>query len=82
MSVVLETFPHDTCTPPWVLPTLIELPALPPLLTSPIEMVPHCAFALATPPLPALAEPPLLQMPLMQEARPQQAWSKPQRLPS
>jgi hypothetical protein len=47
-----------------------------------MEIVPPCAFALAYPPLPALAEPAELQNPSMQEATPQQAASKPQRLPS
>jgi hypothetical protein len=58
------------------------LPTLPPLLISPIEIEPPCAFALANPPLPALAEPAELQKPPTQLARPQQASSKPQRLPS
>jgi hypothetical protein len=58
------------------------LPTLPPLLILPIETVPPWAFALANPPPPALAEPPELQKPPMHEARPQQASSKPQRLPS
>jgi hypothetical protein len=82
MSVLLETVPPEIRTPPRVLPTLIALPALPPLLISPMETVPPWAFALATPPLPALAEPEELQNPPMQEAVPQQAASKPQRLPS
>jgi hypothetical protein len=58
------------------------LPTLPPLLISPMEIVPPCALALATPPVPALAEPAELQKPPMQLASPQQAASKPQRLPS
>ena len=82
MSVVLETVPPETRPPPRVLPTLIVLPTLPPLLISPMETVPPWAFALAKPPLPALAEPAELQNPPMHEARPQQAASKPQRLPS
>src|SRR5215208_2939319 len=81
-SVTLETSPPLTRTPPWVLPTLIELPILPPLLTSPTNTVPPFAFDVATPPFPALAEPPELQKPLMHDAKPQQASSKPQRLPS
>jgi hypothetical protein len=81
ISVVLETDPPATRTPPRVLPTPIVLPTLPPLLMLPMETVPPWALALATPPLPALAAP-LLQMPPRQEATPQQAASDPQRLPS
>src|SRR5215203_3157784 len=81
-SVALETSPPLTLTLPWVLPTSIVLPALPPLLTSPTNTVPPFAFDVATPPLPALAEPPELQKPPTHEARPQQASSKPHRLPS
>jgi hypothetical protein len=81
-SVTLETVPPETFTPPWVLPTLIVLPTLPPLLTVPMEIVPPWALALANPPLPALAELPERHNPPMQEARPQQAASEPQRLPS
>ena len=79
---MLETVPPETLTLPRVLPTLMALPALPPLLILPMETVPPCAFALATPPLPALAEPAELQNPPMHEAVPQQAASDPQRLPS
>ena len=82
ISVVLETVPPETCTPPRVLPTPIVLPTLPPLLILPMETVPPCAFAVATPPVPALAEPAELQKPPMQEAVPQQAASEPQRLPA
>jgi hypothetical protein len=82
MSVTLETVPPETLTLPRVLPTPIVLPALPPLLILPMETVPPWAFAVATPPLPALAEPAELQTPPMQEAVPQQAASEPQRLPS
>jgi hypothetical protein len=65
-----------------VLPTLMVLPTLPPLLISPMEIVPPCALALANPPLPALANPSLLQNPPMHEASPQQASSKPHLPPS
>jgi hypothetical protein len=82
ISVVLETAPPETLTLPRVLPTPMALPAFPPLLIVPMETVPPCAFALAIPPLPALADPAELQNPPMQEARPQQAASEPQRLPS
>ena len=61
---------------------MMALPVFPPLLTLPMETVPPWAFALATPPLPALAEPVELQNPPTQLAVPQQAASEPQRLPS
>ena len=61
ISVVLETVPPETATLPRVVPTLMALPTLPPLLILPMETVPPWAFALATPPLPALAEPAELQ---------------------
>src|SRR5688500_12427042 len=81
-SVTLETLPPSTRTLPWVLPMPIVLPTLPPLLISPTKTVPPCASALAKPPLPALAEFAELQKPPTQLAMPQQASSKPQRLPS
>src|SRR3954465_14152817 len=39
----------------WVSPTEIALPALPPLLMSPIDTTPPLPDAVATPPLPELA---------------------------
>ena len=48
--------PPSTATgPPQVSPTPMALPALPPLLTSPIATAPPLAEAVATPPLPAEA---------------------------
>src|ERR687897_828842 len=54
--VELATLPPSTATgPPQVSPTPMALPALPPLLTSPIATAPPLAEAVATPPLPAEA---------------------------
>jgi hypothetical protein len=54
--VLLAMVPPSTATgPPQVSPTPMALPALPPLLTSPIATAPPLADAVATPPLPALA---------------------------
>src|SRR5215208_4022546 len=54
-SVRFPTDPPSTPTEPTVSPTPIALPALPPLLTSPMETAPPLAEAVATPPLPAEA---------------------------
>jgi hypothetical protein len=55
-SVTFPTDPPLTETgPPQVSPTPMALPALPPLLTSPIETAPPLADAAATPPFPAEA---------------------------
>src|SRR5215218_3130237 len=52
--VLLAMVPPSTPTlPPQVSPTPMALPALPPLLTSPIATAPPLADAEATPPLPA-----------------------------
>src|SRR5688572_6621559 len=54
MSVRFATDPPSTKTgPPQVSPTPMALPALPPLLMSPIDTAPPLAEAVATPPLPA-----------------------------
>src|SRR5215218_6623950 len=54
--VLLATLPPSTPTePPQVSPTPMALPALPPLLTSPIAAAPPLADAVATPPFPAEA---------------------------
>src|SRR5215216_2404111 len=54
--VLLAMVPPSTATgPPQVSPTPMALPALPPLLTSPIDTAPPLAEAVATPPLPAEA---------------------------
>src|SRR5918993_756682 len=55
-SVTFPMEPPSTKTgPPHVSPTPMALPALPPLLTSPIATAPPLAEAVATPPLPAEA---------------------------
>src|SRR5215212_1901472 len=52
--VLLATVPPSTATgPPQVSPTPMALPALPPLLTSPIADAPPLAEEVATPPFPA-----------------------------
>src|SRR6187200_2288064 len=52
--VLFPTAPPSTPTlPPQVSPTPMALPALPPLLTSPMATAPPLADASATPPLPA-----------------------------
>src|SRR5215218_6057525 len=54
--VLLATVPPSTPTePPQVSPTPMALPALPPLLTSPVATAPPLAADVATPPLPAEA---------------------------
>src|ERR687890_1683419 len=54
--VLLATVPPSTPPgPPQVSPTPMALPALPPLLTSPMATAPPLAEAVATPPLPAEA---------------------------
>src|SRR5918993_3828111 len=52
-SVRLATVPPSTPTEPAVSPTPMALPALPPLLTSPMPTAPPLADDVATPPLPA-----------------------------
>src|ERR671912_2016910 len=54
-SVRLATVQPSTPTEPAVSPTPMALPALPPLLTSPIPTAPPLADDVATPPLPAEA---------------------------
>src|SRR5215216_2935393 len=51
--VVLETLPPSIHTEPYVFPTEMMLPTLPPVLTSPMTTVPP--VALAVPPLPAVS---------------------------
>ena len=58
-SVRFPTSPPSTATEPEVSPTPMALPALPPLLTSPMETAPPLAEDVATPPLPAEAKSPV-----------------------
>src|SRR5215208_3651918 len=53
--VVLDTFPPSIHTEPYVFPTEMALPTLPPVLMSPTTTTPPLALAVALPPLPALS---------------------------